>query len=100
MSRLAASPRKAGRGHGGANWFRAGPHPANSGSNASTIAACLAHARIRGDAGIRNSGIRLALLAAPLSLPAREGSGIVRDAGRIDNTLREGLIFKHSPAPA
>jgi hypothetical protein len=48
----------------------------------------------------RNSGMRRALIAAPWSLPAREGIGIVRVAGRMDNTLREGLIFKHSLLPA
>jgi hypothetical protein len=96
----AASPRIDGRGQGGANWSRSGPHPVSSDSSVTARAAQVAHARIGGDAGIRDSGIRLALLAAPLSLPAREGSGIVRAAGRIDNTLREGLIFKHSPPPA
>jgi hypothetical protein len=54
---------------------------------------------IRGDAGIENSGLRRMLLAAPWSLPARDGNGIVRAVGRMDNTQREGLIFKHSGPP-
>src|SRR5690242_12388726 len=95
MSRSAASPRITPPGQGGANWSRAGPQSASSGSSAAIRMARGAHPGLYSRADIRYSEGGWTLLAPPQSLPTREGAAIVPAGARMDNTPQEARILQH-----